>query len=66
MVGNTTVVQAHYAGRKVGRADITFNPDTGDVVDRLDARSPSGPRTRSTRPIKASSTATRATPPTRR
>ena len=26
MVGSTTVVQAHYAGRKVGRADITVTP----------------------------------------
>ncbi len=26
VVGNTTVVQAHYNGRKVGRADITVNP----------------------------------------
>lgn len=25
--GKTTVVQAHYNGRKVGRADITVNPD---------------------------------------
>jgi len=31
IVGTTTVVQAHYAGRKVGRADITYNPDTGAV-----------------------------------
>ena len=31
VVGSTTVVQAHYAGRKVGRADITYNPDTGAV-----------------------------------
>jgi 2',3'-cyclic-nucleotide 2'-phosphodiesterase (5'-nucleotidase family) len=31
VVGSTTVVQAHYAGRKVGRADITFNPDTDEV-----------------------------------
>jgi 2',3'-cyclic-nucleotide 2'-phosphodiesterase (5'-nucleotidase family) len=29
MVGDTTVVQAHYNGRKVGRADFTFNPGTG-------------------------------------
>ena len=27
VVGNTTVVQAHYAGRKVGRADFTVNTD---------------------------------------
>ena len=27
VVGNTTVVQAHYAGRKVGRADITVSTD---------------------------------------
>ncbi len=26
-VGNTKVIQAHYNGRKVGRADITVNPD---------------------------------------
>jgi len=32
MVGNTTVVQAHYAGRKVGRADMTYDPDTGAVT----------------------------------
>ncbi len=31
MVGNTAVVQAHYAGRKVGRADITYTPATGAV-----------------------------------
>jgi 2',3'-cyclic-nucleotide 2'-phosphodiesterase (5'-nucleotidase family) len=31
VVGSTTVVQAHYAGRKVGRADITYNPDTHSV-----------------------------------
>lgn len=31
VVGSTTVVQAHYAGRKVGRANITYNPDTGAV-----------------------------------
>jgi 5'-nucleotidase / UDP-sugar diphosphatase len=31
MVGDTAVVQAHYAGRKVGRADITYDPDTGAV-----------------------------------
>ena len=29
MVGNTAVVQAHYDGRKVGRADMTFDPGTG-------------------------------------
>ena len=27
MVGNTAIVQAHYNGRKVGRADITVKPD---------------------------------------
>ncbi len=27
----TTVVSAHYAGRKLGRADITVDKDTGDV-----------------------------------
>ena len=27
VVGTTQVVQAHYNGRKVGRADITVNPD---------------------------------------
>jgi len=32
MVGNTAVVQAHYAGRKVGRADMTFDPNTGAVT----------------------------------
>ncbi len=32
MVGNTAVVQAHYAGRKVGRADFTFDPVTGAVT----------------------------------
>ncbi len=31
VVGSTTVVQAHSAGRKVGRANFTFNPDTGAV-----------------------------------
>jgi len=31
VVGSTTVVQAHYAGRQVGRADITFDPDTKAV-----------------------------------
>lgn len=30
-VGDTTVVQAHYAGRKVGRANFTFNPTTKAV-----------------------------------
>ena len=34
VVGNTAVVQAHYAGRKVGRADFTVNPD-GTGRDRL-------------------------------
>ena len=32
MVGNTAVVQAHYAGRKVGRADMTYDPGTGAVT----------------------------------
>jgi len=27
VVGNTKIVQAHYSGRKVGRADITVQPD---------------------------------------
>jgi 2',3'-cyclic-nucleotide 2'-phosphodiesterase (5'-nucleotidase family) len=31
-VGNTTVAQAHYAGRKVGRADFTYDPATGAVT----------------------------------
>ncbi len=31
-VGNTTVVQAHYAGRKVGRADFTYDSSTGAVT----------------------------------
>ncbi len=31
-VGNTSVVQAHSAGRKVGRADFTFDPATGAVT----------------------------------
>lgn len=31
VVGNTTVVQAYYAGRVVGRADITYSPDNGAV-----------------------------------
>ena len=31
IVGNTTVVQAYYAGRQVGRADFTYNPDTHAV-----------------------------------
>jgi 2',3'-cyclic-nucleotide 2'-phosphodiesterase (5'-nucleotidase family) len=34
MVGGTAVVQAHYAGRKVGRADVTFSPDTDAVSIR--------------------------------
>jgi 2',3'-cyclic-nucleotide 2'-phosphodiesterase / 3'-nucleotidase / 5'-nucleotidase len=29
MVGSTTVVQAYYAGRVVGRADVTYDPATG-------------------------------------
>ena len=32
MVGNTAVVQAHYSGRKIGRADITYNPATHAVT----------------------------------
>jgi 2',3'-cyclic-nucleotide 2'-phosphodiesterase (5'-nucleotidase family) len=32
IVGATTVVQAHSAGRKVGRADFTFDPATGAVT----------------------------------
>jgi 5'-nucleotidase / UDP-sugar diphosphatase len=31
-VGNTTIAQAHYAGRKVGRADFTFDPANGAVT----------------------------------
>jgi 2',3'-cyclic-nucleotide 2'-phosphodiesterase (5'-nucleotidase family) len=31
-VGNTLVTQAHYAGRKVGRADITVDKATGAVT----------------------------------
>ena len=31
MVGNTAVVQAYYAGRRLGRADFTYNPATGAV-----------------------------------
>ena len=31
-VGNTLVVQAHYNGRKVGRADMTFDPATKAVT----------------------------------
>lgn len=31
MVGGTAVVQAYYAGRAVGRADLTYSPDTGSV-----------------------------------
>jgi len=31
VVGNTTVVQAYYAGRRVGRANVTYNPDTHAV-----------------------------------
>jgi 2',3'-cyclic-nucleotide 2'-phosphodiesterase (5'-nucleotidase family) len=30
-VGSTKVVQAYYNGRRVGRADVTFNPDTKAV-----------------------------------
>ena len=32
MVGSTAVAQAHYNGRKVGRADITVNPTGGASV----------------------------------
>jgi 2',3'-cyclic-nucleotide 2'-phosphodiesterase (5'-nucleotidase family) len=32
VVGNTVVAQAHYAGRKVGRADITVDKATGQVT----------------------------------
>ncbi|GAP09306.1 5'-nucleotidase/2',3'-cyclic phosphodiesterase [Bellilinea caldifistulae] len=32
MVGNTAVVQAHYNGRKIGRADFTYDPATGAVT----------------------------------
>ena len=32
MVGSTAVVQAHYNGRKVGRADFTFDPATKAVT----------------------------------
>lgn len=32
VIGETTIVQAHYAGRKVGRADMTYDPDTGAVT----------------------------------
>ncbi len=32
MVGSTAVVQAYYNGRKVGRADLSFNPDTKAVT----------------------------------
>ena len=32
VVGNTTVVQAYYNGRKVGRADITVDKATGAVT----------------------------------
>jgi 2',3'-cyclic-nucleotide 2'-phosphodiesterase (5'-nucleotidase family) len=32
MVGNTAVAQAHYNGRKVGRADITVNPSGAVTV----------------------------------
>ncbi len=31
VVGNTVVAQAHYAGRKVGRADVIYDPDTDSV-----------------------------------
>lgn len=32
MVGNTAVVQAHYNGRKLGRANMTYDPATGAVT----------------------------------
>ena len=32
IIGNTYVVQAHYAGRKVGRADISVDTTTGAVT----------------------------------
>ena len=32
VVGNTTIGQAYYNGRKVGRADLTFNPTSGAVT----------------------------------
>lgn len=44
-ISGTLVVQAHYAGRKVGRADFTVNQTTGDVSvswQRLTV-SPTGP-----------------------
>ncbi|MFZ2098466.1 MAG: 5'-nucleotidase C-terminal domain-containing protein [Anaerolineales bacterium] len=31
IIGDTYVVQAYYAGRRLGRADITFNTDTSEV-----------------------------------
>ncbi|RPJ36794.1 MAG: hypothetical protein EHM35_07510, partial [Planctomycetaceae bacterium] len=44
--GKTTVVQAHYNGRKVGRADLAFDKATGNVTvtwQRLTV-SPTGPK----------------------
>ena len=32
IVGSTTIAQAHYAGRRVGRADLTYDTVTGDVA----------------------------------
>ena len=32
VIGNTYIVQAHYAGRKVGRADITVDTETNAVT----------------------------------
>jgi 2',3'-cyclic-nucleotide 2'-phosphodiesterase (5'-nucleotidase family) len=32
VVGSTTIVQAYYNGRNLGRADLTFNPDTKAVT----------------------------------
>ena len=31
-VGNTSIVQAYYNGRRVGRADLTFDPSNGAVT----------------------------------
>lgn len=33
VVGTTTIVQAHYNGRKVGRADVTVNPDGSIAIN---------------------------------
>jgi 2',3'-cyclic-nucleotide 2'-phosphodiesterase (5'-nucleotidase family) len=32
LIGNTTVAQAYYAGRQLGRADFTFDPANGAVT----------------------------------